>query len=92
MAGAYVIAPLCWYILPGVKFLCFCEINPILKPQPWFQSSANVTKFGLIQLTLLGPYSKHLILFVTYDRAQYARALHYTRLGRFVRDKLFSHL
>ncbi len=34
-----------------------------------------------------GLYSQHFIFFVTYEFAQEARALHYTRLERIARDK-----
>jgi hypothetical protein len=35
----------------------------------------------------LGPYSQYFIFFITYEWAQQARALHYTRLKRLPSDK-----
>jgi len=37
-------------------------------------------------------YSRHLILFLTYEWAQYARVLHYTRLEKLAEDKHYSLL
>ncbi len=34
-----------------------------------------------------GPYSQHFNLYVTYEWAQQARKLHYTRLERVARDR-----
>ncbi len=40
----------------------------------------------------LGLYSQHIIFLITYKLAQYARALHYSRLEFFVWDKHSSFL
>ncbi len=40
----------------------------------------------------MGTYSKHFIFFMTHERAQYARVLHYSRLERLARDEHSSLL
>ncbi len=58
-----------------------------MKEKQWFYSQNFILTFII---KLLGPYSQHFIFFVTYELAQLARVLSYSKLEMLVREEQSS--